>query len=89
MSRDRMSLSELLAKIEAHPDIEIEKRELPDGTQIYIFASELPMPRAYEPRWYPLVIAHGQTEVARKEIDAMLRHLWQFQLDIFSDKEDA
>jgi len=32
--------------------------------------------------WYPIVVKPGQDEIDDREIEAMLRHLWMFQLDI-------
>ncbi len=83
-----MNLSELLAKIDAHPEIKIEKRVLPDGTTVYIFSNQLPaFPKLMEPRWYPLVVKPGQAEIKRGRIEALLRHLWQFQIDLFDETE--
>lgn len=81
-----MTIKELLAKIGEVKDIEIEQRRLADNTIVYIFASQLPFPK-FGAAWYPIVIRPGQEIVPRKEIDAMLRHLWQFQLDIVPEDE--
>jgi len=39
-----------------------------------------------EPVWYPIVIKPGQDEVDDREIEAMLRHLWMYQLRILPPK---
>ena len=80
-----MKLSALLAKLRSQPEIEIEERTLPDGTRTYIPHCELPPPVVGH-RWYVLIIEPEQTEVPRCEIEGLLRHLWQLQLD--DDPED-
>ena len=82
-----MNLKELLAKLDAVDDIDREERHLSDGTIVYIFFSILPFPK-FGPAWAPIVIKPGQTRVPRKEIEAMLRHLWQFQLDIIPEDDE-
>jgi hypothetical protein len=82
-----MKLSVLLAKLRAQPEIEIEERTLPDGTRIYIPHCELPVP-VMGHRWYVLVTQPDQTEVPRPEVEGLLRHLWQFQLDDEETEDD-
>lgn len=81
-----MKITELLAKIKEVEGIEVEERRLSDGTAVYVFSSVLPYPK-FEPAWYPIVIKPGHEVVPRKEIEAMLRHLWQFQLDIIPEDD--
>jgi hypothetical protein len=82
-----MKLSDLLAKLKEHGEIKIEVRNLPDGTRLYIFFAMLPFPKR-GPAWYVFVIPDGQDSIDRLEIEAMLRHLWFFQMDILP-KEDG
>jgi hypothetical protein len=76
-----MTISTLLTKLRQQPEIDIEERKLKDGTVVYIFFSTRPFP-TFQPVWYPIVVRPGQVDVEWEEIEAMLRHLWQFQIDI-------
>ena len=82
-----MNLKELLDKIDKAEGIDREERKLSDGTVVHIFFSQLPFPK-FGAAWYPIVIKPGQERVPRKEIEAMLRHLWQFQLDIIPEEDE-
>ncbi len=77
-----MTIASLLEKLKPHAQIKTIETIHPDGTRVYVFSSLYPFPHAPEPAWYVIVTKPGQTEVDNKEIEAMLRHLWMFQLDI-------
>jgi hypothetical protein len=83
-----MKLALLLSTLDKVKEIEVEKRIHKDGTQVYIFSSLLPFPhpQQYEPAWYVIVVRPGQKpgeeEIDDDEVEAMLQHLWMFQLDI-------
>jgi hypothetical protein len=77
-----MKLAPLLEKLKSFSEIQIEERIHPDGSRTYIFSSFYPFPRYAEPVWYVIVVKPGQDEIDDLEIEAMLRHLWMFQLDI-------
>jgi len=59
-----------------------------DGTRTYTFSSVYPFPRVSEPVWYVIVVKPGQEDIDDREIEAMLRHLWMFQLDLLPKKPD-
>jgi hypothetical protein len=85
-----MKLALLLEKLKAVPEIEVHEHIQPDGRIAYIFASIYPFPRVAEPVWYVIVVKPGQEEIDDREIKAMLRHLWMYQLDLLpEDREDA
>ena len=76
-----MKLSQLLSKLKDVPEIEVEERVHQDGTKAFVFFSLLPFPK-YEPAWYVIVVKPEQEDVDDKEVEAMLRHLWELNLDI-------
>jgi hypothetical protein len=76
----------LLEKLKAVPQIKTLETIHPDGTKTYTFSSVYPMPRMAEPVWYPIIVKPGQEDIDDREIEAMLRHLWMFQLDILPQK---
>jgi hypothetical protein len=77
-----VKIASLLEKLKLVPEIQIEKRIQADGKEVYIFSATYPFPRVPEPAWYVIVLKPGQDEVDDREIEAMLRHLWMFQLDL-------
>ena len=82
-----MKIASLLEKLKPHPEIKITEIILPDGTKTYIFSSVYPFPRASEPVWYVIVIKPTQDDIDDREIEAMLRHLWMYQLNILPEAE--
>jgi len=81
-----VKIAQLLEKLKSVPEITTLETIHPDGTKTYTFSSVYPMPRMAEPVWYPIVIKPGQDEVDDREIEAMLRHLWMYQLRILPPK---
>jgi hypothetical protein len=80
-----MKLAELLEKLKAESDIDIhEERSLKDGSRVLTFSSTLPFPKI-EPAWYSMVVRSDDENIPNEKIEAMLRHLWMFQLDIIPD----
>ena len=77
-----MKIAQLLEKLKTVPEIKILETIHPDGTRTYTFSSVYPMPRMAEPVWYPIVLKPGQEDIDNREIEALLRHLWMFQLNI-------
>ncbi len=84
-----MKLALLLSTLEKVKEISVEKRiHKNDGTQVYVFSSLLPFPHPQniEPAWYVIVITPGQPageeDIDDEEVEAMLQHLWMFQLDL-------
>ncbi len=83
-----MKLSLLLEKLKQEPDIDIhEERSLKDGSRVLTFSTTLPFPK-FEPVWYSMVVLSDDEDIPREKIEAMLRHLWMFQLDILSEDDD-
>lgn len=84
-----MKIALLLEKLKSVREIQTEKRIQPDGKEVYIFSSVYPFPRVPEPVWYTIVLEPNQDDIDDREIIAMLRHLWMFQLNILpSDSEE-
>ena len=77
-----MKIQWLLEQLKPVSEIKTVETIHPDGTRTYIFSSVYPFPRVSEPAWYVIVVNPGQEEIDDREIEAMLRHLWMFQLDI-------
>jgi hypothetical protein len=77
-----VKIAQLLEKLRAVREIKVLETIHPDGTKTYTFSSVYPMPRMAEPVWYVIVVKPGQDEIDDREIEAMQRHLWMFQLDL-------
>jgi hypothetical protein len=79
-----MLVSDLLASLAKLRKIKTaETRRLSDETEVHILVGSLPVfPHGQKPTWYPLVIRKGQTHVDPKEIEAIQRHFWQYQLKL-------
>jgi len=83
-----MNIFALLDKLKRFDEIEVEQRTLPDGTRQYIVSAKRPYP--FNPKlerfWYVLTLPPaGEDNVERLEIEAMLRHLWMYQLGLDED----
>jgi hypothetical protein len=83
-----MKLDQLLSRLEKHKITLAEDKHLPDGTRVLTFVTHLPTYPFGEGRhtWYSLPLSPGQQEVSKKEVDALLRHLWHGELDFFEDE---
>jgi hypothetical protein len=79
----------LLEQLKSVTEIKILETIHPDGTKTYTFSSVYPMPRMAEPIWYPIVVKPGQDDIDDREIEAMLRHLWMFQLNLLPKKRTS
>lgn len=79
-----MKLESLLTWLGSQKGITLaETRQLKhEKKTVYLYTSQLPFPYAGGHAWAPLTIDDGQTEVEVEEIEALLRHLVQGQLEI-------
>jgi len=85
-----VKIARLLVKLKAHSkEIQTLETVHPDGTRTYVFSSIYPFPRIPEPVWYVIVVKPGQEDIDDREIEAMLRHLWMYQLDLLPRKAPA
>ena len=77
-----MTVSALLASLQKQAKVKVaETRTLEDGTQVKILVGNLPLfPHGNRPTWYPLVLLPGQSDVSMKEVEAILRRFWNYQL---------
>jgi hypothetical protein len=84
-----VNLEELLKRLlEDAKIVPQETRTHQDGTREFILAGNLPaFPHGGATTWYVLVVLPGETEIHLKEVEAILRHFWQYQLDWFEDDE--
>ncbi len=84
----QMAVSALLANLQKRAKVKVaETRTLADGTQVRILVGTLPpFPNSGRATWYPLVLRPKQQNVDRREVEAILRHFWNAQLDFFSGK---
>lgn len=82
----RMSVTELLAKLQKQAQVKVaETRKLAGGTEVQILVGTLPFPTP-RPTWYPLVLLPGQDSVDMREVEAILRHFWNAQLNFTPTK---
>jgi hypothetical protein len=81
-----MNVATLLARLKSDAGIFVaEKRDLSDGTVIYILSCHISFyPHTPQRIWYTLVCDPGQTYVEVEEIEAMLRHFWHAEIDLDS-----
>jgi hypothetical protein len=88
MSR-QIPVSELLASLQKRAKITVaETRILQDETTVHILVGRLPkFPHGGKPTWYPLIVRKGQTHVDEREVEAIQRHFWQYQLKLGPAKE--
>jgi len=80
-----VKIASLLKSLEPIREIKVEERIHSDGKHVYIFSAAYPFPHVPEPVWYPIVLNPGQEEIDDREIEAMLRHLWMFQINVGSE----
>jgi hypothetical protein len=79
-----MKIDELLARLEKLKVKIAERRMLEDGRSIIILTSFLSFfPLKPHHRFYPLVLEKNQTEVDDAEVEAILRHFWHAEIDLF------
>ncbi len=85
-----MLVSDLLASLAKLAKIEVaEARRLQDETTVHILVGRLPVfPQNSKPTWYPLIVRKGQTHIDPKEIEAIQRHFWQFQIKLKPKAQD-
>lgn len=77
-----MKLSALLKQLENHSVISItEDRIIPSGKRVLTFSASFPFPKVGG-AWYSMVISAEDEEIPNEKIEALLRHLWMFQVDI-------
>lgn len=76
-----MNKDQLIAWLNEN-DIALAERVPQEGGEVLIFMGSRPFPWAGGPRWASIAIKDGQTRVATKEIEALLRHFCQGQLVI-------
>jgi hypothetical protein len=80
-----MKLSELLKRLEKHSVISItEERIMSSGKRVLTFSASFPFPKVGG-AWYSMVVNAEDEEIADDKIEALLRHLWMFQVDIKSN----
>jgi hypothetical protein len=80
-----MQIDELLKKVKKLRGVEIEERKLPDETRVFIIVRLLPeMPFGHGRHvWYTLVVPPGKTEISKPEINALVRHIWHAESNLF------
>jgi hypothetical protein len=85
-----MKLSLLLDRLRVEKDLRIDERTS-EGIQQYIIWTTIPFPKNHS-EWYVFTLPHGMTaeefDVEKWQIDAMLRHLWMFQVDIVEESKE-
>ena len=81
-----MNVVTLLARLKNEASVFLaEKRDLSDGTVIYILGCHVSFyPHTPQRIWYALVCDPGQVYVETEEIEAILRHFWHAEIDIDS-----
>jgi hypothetical protein len=77
-----MKIAELLDKLRNIPEIDVsEERSLKDNRRVVTFSTQKPFPQV-GPAWYSMVVHSDDEEIPTEKIEAMLRHLWMFQLNL-------
>jgi hypothetical protein len=76
-----MNINQLLAWLNSHQITVVEKVKTYSG-EVYVFVGKRPLPWDGRPQWYALAVKDGQTTVATKEIEALLRHFTHGELQI-------
>src|SRR5260370_24967555 len=76
-----MNVSQVLAWLKWHKISVVEKVKTKGG-EVYVFVGKRPLPWDGRPQWFALAIKEGQTIVAMREIEALLRHFTHGELDI-------
>jgi hypothetical protein len=75
-----MNLDQLLLWLSKHGITVAEKVAEPEGV-VYTFTGTRPFPWDGRPQWTSLAVKTGQTRVAKREIEGILRHFAQGQLE--------
>ena len=83
-----IQISALLASLQKQAKVTVaETRTLENGTQVKILVGTLPVfPHGSRPTWYPLVILPGQELIDMREVEAILRHFWNAQIQLTPTK---
>src|SRR5438309_4891607 len=76
-----MNLNQLLAWLKSHQITVVEKVKT-SGGEVYVFVAKRPLPWDGRPQWFGLAVRDGQTIVAMREIEALLRHFSHGELEI-------
>ena len=76
-----MNLNQLLAWLNSHQISVVEKVKA-NGGEVYVFVGKRPFPWDGRPQWFALAVRDGQTIVAMREIEALLRHFGHGELEI-------
>jgi hypothetical protein len=81
-------ISALLASLQKQAKVKVaETRQLENGTEVKILVGTLPVfPHGERPTWYPLVILPGQESIDMREVEAILRHFWNGQINLSPTK---
>jgi hypothetical protein len=81
-----MNVTALLARLKNEASVFVaEKRDLSDGTVIYILGTHVSFfPHSPQHVWYTLVCEPGQVRVEVEEIEAILRRFWHAEIDVSS-----
>jgi hypothetical protein len=81
-----MKLSTLLDRLKKETGFSIEERKNSDGLQQFILSTVMPFPLKQRPEWYvftlPKGVAAENFEIEESQTEAMLRHLWMYQVDV-------
>lgn len=83
-----IQISALLSSLQKQAKVKVaETRTLENGTEVKILVGTLPVfPQGQRPTWYPLVILPGQETVDMREVEAILRHFWNAQINLSPTK---
>jgi hypothetical protein len=81
MGLSEMKIERLLSKLSEN-NIRVEDTRLPDGSRIITASAPPPFPYVGA-CWGVLVLSPNQTDVAREDVESLLRHTWHLELDFF------
>jgi len=79
-----IQISALLTSLQRQAKVKVaETRTLENGTEVKILVGTLPVfPHGERPTWYPLVILPEQETIDMREVEAILRHFWNAQINL-------
>ena len=83
-----IQISALLAALQKQAKVKVaETRQLENGMEVKILVGKLPaFPHGERPTWYPLVILPDQDAIDMREVEAILRHFWNAQIQLSPTK---
>lgn len=83
-----IQINALLTALQKQAKVKVaETRKLENGMEVRILVGKFPVfPHGERPTWYPLVTLPSQDTVDMREVEAILRHFWNAQINLSPTK---